>query len=52
MSNWWKGGHKKPPKAEPVSTGFVDNFVDDILKTLRHYREKPLKVSPRLLTVL
>jgi hypothetical protein len=32
MSNWWKGGRKKLPKSEPVSTGFVDNFVDDILK--------------------
>tara|TARA_R110000822_G_scaffold52592_2_gene136183 strand:+ start:208 stop:450 length:243 start_codon:yes stop_codon:yes gene_type:complete len=31
MSNWWRGGHKEPPKGEPISTGFVDNFVDDIL---------------------
>ena len=31
MNNWWRGGHKEPPKDEPVSTGFVDNFVDNIL---------------------
>ena len=31
MSKWWRGGHQEPPKGEPISTGFVDNFVDDIL---------------------
>ena len=28
MSKWWRGGHQEPPKGEPISTGFVDNFVD------------------------
>ena len=31
MSKWWRGGNKKSPKNEPVSTGLVDNFVIDIL---------------------
>jgi len=31
MNNWWRGGQKQTPKNEPVSTGFVDNFADDIL---------------------
>ena len=34
-AKWWRGGVFgviEPPKGEPISTGFVDNFVDDILK--------------------